>query len=198
MKKRVFFLCVALAVPLLLMLQISCSNSGDAHAELTGDALIARGKFLTTVGVCNDCHSPKIFTDKGPVPDSTRLLSGASENTKIPSVPAGLIGPSAWGAVGSNDFTVWVGPWGASFSANLTPDQVTGIGAWTEESFINAMRNGKHLGTGRDILPPMPWYAFATLSDQDLKAIFAYLKSLKPVQNMVPQPIPPDKLFAKK
>lgn len=196
MKKRALLLCAALLVLVALMLQVSC-NTQSKETQLTGPGLVERGQYLVNIGVCNDCHSPKIFTDKGPIPDTTRLLSGASSTSVVPSIPPGLIAPTAWGALGSNDMTIWVGPWGASFAANLTPDEVTGIGAWSEESFLNAMRSGKHLGTGRDILPPMPWNYIAKLSDQDIKAIFAYLKSLKPVENQVPQPIPPDKLFAK-
>jgi hypothetical protein len=55
------------------------------------------------------------------------------------------------------DLTAFVGPWGISYTANLTPDSATGIGAWSEAAFINTIRSGKHLGNGRDILPPMPW-----------------------------------------
>jgi len=92
--------------------------------------------------------------------------------------------------VASNDATAWVGPWGISFAANLTPD-ATGLGGWTEEQFIQTMRTGKHLGVGREILPPMPWFGVAALPDEDLKALFAYLQSLKPISNNVPQPLPP-------
>ena len=87
--------------------------------------------------------------------------------------------------------TAWSGPWGVSYTANLTPDQETGIGAWSEENFIQALRTGKHLGGGRDILPPMPWPAYQNLSDEDLKSIFAYLKSIPPIRNQVPDPVPP-------
>ena len=81
-----------------------------------------------------------------------------------------------------------------SFAANLTPDTATGIGEWTEETFVRAIRTGKHQGqpNGREILPPMPWPAFKNLSDGDLRAIWAYLRSVKPVKNQVPFPIPPN------
>jgi hypothetical protein len=96
-------------------------------------------------------------------------------------------------AVISPSFTSFAGPWGVSFAANLTPDTTTGIGEWTETTFIRAIRAGKHQGqpNGREILPPMPWPAFRNLSDVDLKAIWAYLRSLKPVKNQVPFPVPP-------
>jgi hypothetical protein len=87
--------------------------------------------------------------------------------------------------------TAWSGPWGQSFAANLTPDKNTGLGIWTEDMFIKAIRTGKHMGTSRDILPPMPWQAFAQMTDADLKGIFAYLQSIPAVTNHVPDPIPP-------
>jgi hypothetical protein len=87
--------------------------------------------------------------------------------------------------------TTWAGPWGVSFAANITPDKATGIGAWTEAAFINSIRTGKHKGALRDILPPMPWQNMAKMTDEDLKSMFAYLMSIKPIQNKVPDPIPP-------
>jgi hypothetical protein len=106
-------------------------------------------------------------------------------------VPAGVLTPTGWGALGSQDMTTWAGPWGVSFAANLTPDNKTGIGLMSEEMFIKSLRTGKHRGMLRDILPPMPWQNLAKVSDEDLKAMFAYLKSLPPVANRVPDPIPP-------
>jgi hypothetical protein len=84
--------------------------------------------------------------------------------------------------------TAWAGPWGGSYAANLTPDEATGLGIWTEELFIQALRSGKHMGVGRDILPPMPWQNCAVLTDSDLRAIFAYLRSIPPIRNSVPVP----------
>ncbi len=84
------------------------------------------------------------------------------------------------------------GPWGTSFAANLTPDP-TGLGNWSEEQFFNAMRKGYYKGIegGRMLLPLMPWPAYAQMTDEDLRSIFAYLKSLPPVKNIVPAPLPP-------
>lgn len=150
-----------------------------------------RGEFLVTMGGCNDCHTPKIMTPTGPVLNPAKILSGHQADAKIPPVPKDLFGPDKWAGLTTNDFTAWAGPWGMSFAANLTPDPATGIGGWTESIFMNALRNGKHLGDGRPILPPMPWQNFAGLADQDLRDIFAYLKTLKPVANKVPEPHPP-------
>ena len=154
---------------------------------------IQRGEYLVGYAGCNDCHSPKLDTPNGPVPDKSRLLSGFPANTQLPPLPADAVGPGAnqWGAITNSDLTAWAGPWGVSFAANLTPDQQTGIGSWTAESFIKTIRICKHLGVGRPVLPPMPCADIAVLTDQDLKAVFAYLKSLKPIRNQVPVPIPP-------
>jgi mono/diheme cytochrome c family protein len=157
-----------------------------------GDEL-SRGRYLVTFGGCADCHTPKVMTPRGPEPDPSRMLAGHFASGPLPSVPKDVIGPppTHWGAIANNDLTAWVGPWGVSFAANLTPDKLTGIGAWTAEQFIATMRTGKHLGVGRPILPPMPFPDVAALTDGDLKAVFAYLGSLKPIANAIPQPIPP-------
>ena len=175
------------ALALVLVAQSSAQNS-DADKMRT---LIERGRLNVTLGGCNDCHTPKIMTPKGPVFDTTRTLSGSPSDWKVVPVPVEVLGMDKWGAVGSPDFTAWGGPWGISFARNLTPDVATGLGSWTEAMFIKALRTGKDMGEGRDILPPMPWFNLALLPDSDLKAIFAYLKSLKPIKNAVHDPIPP-------
>jgi len=153
-------------------------------------AAVARGKYLITLGGCHDCHTPKLMTGKGPALDTKRLLSGFPSSQKVPAIPEGVIGPNSWGGLCTNDLTGWAGPWGVSFASNLTPDKETGIGAWTEKTFITTLRTGKSPG-GRPILPPMPWESIQQASDRDLKAMFAYLMSLPPVRNMVPAPVPP-------
>jgi hypothetical protein len=186
--KTLFFGCAVVGTLGLFLVGTSFHPQQKGGAN---KAQIERGKFYVTVGGCNDCHSPKIFTPQGPVIDSTRLLSGHPATEPVPGIPQGVLGPGKWGALTNGHLTAWAGPWGVSFTRNLTPDIATGIGSWTEEIFIKAMRTGKDMGEGRDILPPMPWFNFAQMSDGDLKAIFAYLKSLKPIQNAVPDPISP-------
>jgi len=161
-------------------------------------AQVKKGMYLVNLGGCNDCHSAKVFTNMGPMPDSTRLLAGYIASGKLPEVNAAMVGPDKWGGFFNNDLTAWVGPWGVSFAANLTPDEATGIGMWTEDVFIKAMRTGKHMGAGRPILPPMPWQNYGQLNDEDLGAIFAYLKSIRPVKNAVPQPIAPTDLASQR
>jgi mono/diheme cytochrome c family protein len=150
-----------------------------------------RGKYLVTLAGCHDCHSPKVFESGAPEPDPKRLLSGHPANEKLPEVPWSAISPERWGAIANNHFTAWAGPWGVSFTANLTPDTATGLGSWTEEMFIKALRTGKHQGEGRPILPPMPWPMISQMSDEDLKAVFAYLRTLPSITNAVPEPLPP-------
>ncbi len=156
--------------------------------------LVARGKYLVNTSACHDCHSPKVFNTRGmPIPDSTRLLSGHPAELPYPTwAPVDLEKRNAL-TLASPMLTAWAGPWGVSFTANLTPDTSTGIGEWTEETFMTAIRTGKHQGqpNGRDILPPMPWDVYRNFTDQDLKAIWAYLRSLPPVKNQVPFPLPP-------
>lgn len=163
------------------------------------DPVAAHGEYLVTIGGCNDCHTPKIFTDHGPEPDMTRALSGHPGDQKLPALPEGVLGPDKWGTVGTNDLTAWYGPWGVSFTKNLTPDVETGLGSWTEDMFKNALRTGKHMGApdGRNILPPMPWPMYKNFTDADIHAVWTYLRTLKPIKNAVPEPIPPKAAPAK-
>lgn len=145
-----------------------------------------RGKVLVQVGGCHDCHSPK----KNGAVDPSVMLSGHPSSIKI-TAPDKVTGP--W-VIGVTDMlTAWSGPWGISFAANITPDPDTGLksSAWSEAAFLKAMKTGKHIGTGRDILLPMPWVMYKDLSDEDLKAIWAYLMTIPPIKNEVPDPIPP-------
>ena len=125
----------------------------------------------------------------GPEPDMTRMLSGQPENLKMGSPPT--LPTGQWAAAFSSTNTAFAGPWGVSYTANLTPDPDTGLGNWTEEMFIQALRTGKHMGVSRPILPPMPWPWYAEFTDEDLKAIYAYLRTIPAIKNQVPNPEPP-------
>jgi len=158
-------------------------------AKPTAEEMIERGKYMVEIGGCNDCHSPKVFGPQGPVPDPERLLSGHPADEPAPkadpSVSKDLI-------IMSGGLTSYIGPWGTSFSANLTSDE-TGIGNWTLEQFTNALRHGLYKGLegSRPLLPPMPWQGIGQMTDEDMEAVFMYLKSTKPVSNIPPNPIPP-------
>jgi hypothetical protein len=175
---------------LLLLTLVGVSVTSSPDSEQTD--LVERGKYLTIVGGCGDCHSPKVWTDHGPVEDSTRLFSGHPAEEAVGEIPA-TVGQDGWMVAGNNHFTAWAGPWGVSFASNLTSDSQTGIGSWTPDQFIKAMRTGKHRGFGRPILPPMPWPNAARATDDDLTAILAYFQSLPAIANKVPAPIPPEK-----
>jgi hypothetical protein len=151
---------------------------------------VARGAYLVTAGVCDDCHTPKkwIPGKPDPVPLEGYRLAGHLESEKLPAPPAVN---QSWVAVGSQDFTAWAGPWGISYAMNLTPDENTGIGSWSEATFMQAMKTGKHMGVSRPILPPMPWPNYGQLTDDDLKAIYAFLRTIPAVHNRIPDPVPP-------
>jgi mono/diheme cytochrome c family protein len=152
-----------------------------------GSPAIERGKYLVVFGGCANCHTPLKIGPKGPEPDLARFLSGHPADFKLPP-PAPQSGP--WIAQTAG-MTAWAGPWGISYAANLTPDANTGLGLWTEDMFVKAMKSGKHVGSGRDILPPMPWQGVSNLNDDDVRAIYAYLRSLPPIRNRVPRSVPP-------
>ena len=162
--------------------------SVEARSEATSVKRAERGKYLVTAMGCNDCHTPWKMGANGPEPDMTRMLSGHPHDMKMPAAPAGS-GPWLWHGAATN--TAFTGPWGVSYAANLTPDQNTGLGIWTEGMFVKAIRTGKHFGVSRPIMPPMPWPAFRNLNDEDLKSIYAYLRSVPPVKNLVPDYEPP-------
>ena len=178
-------------ITLAATLTVGCSDkqfSVSASASTRASARVERGQYLVTVVGCGDCHTPLKMGPKGPEPDMTRFLSGHPE-TMGPLPAPRPQGPWLWAGAATN--TAFAGPWGVSYAANLTPDRNTGLGIWTEEMFVKAIRTGRHMGTAREILPPMPWPAFRNASDEDLQAIYAYLGSLKPIVNHVPDAQPP-------
>lgn len=162
-----------------------------ATAEFGGfESQIKWGHHLVTIAGCNDCHTPKKMSDHGPVLDSALLLSG--HPAQFPSMEINRKELETKVVVANMLLTEWAGPWGVSYTANLTPDE-TGIGNWTEAQFFKALREGKLKGLdgSRTLLPPMPWDMLRHMTDGEISAIFAYLKSIKPVNNLVPQPLPP-------
>ena len=154
-----------------------------------GPSQVQRGEYLVTIGLCHDCHTPLGMGPNGPEPDMKRALSGHPQGVTV-RAPAAVAEP--WFGAFSPTLTAWSGPWGVSFSANLTPDPETGVlRDFTEQQFIATMRTGRHQGQGREILPPMPWPLIGKMTDDDLKAVFAYLRQIQPVKNRVPDPLPP-------
>jgi cytochrome c553 len=165
--------------------------TGPAQASSLTPATHApaeRGAYLVRAMGCNDCHTPWKVGPGGPEPDMSRALTGHPAELVMPP-PSQLKAPWTWSAAGTN--TAFAGPWGVSFTANLTPDPETGLGRWTADMFIATMKTGRHEGKGRPLLPPMPFRMIASLTDDDIRSVFAYLQSLPPVRNRVPAPIDP-------
>ena len=200
MTRAIIYAGSMILLALLPLLTSSCSEEANAKPTQavtnTAASQVERGKYLVSFGGCNHCHTPMKMGPNGPELDMSRMLSGHPQDLVMPEPPKPN-GPWMWSAAGTN--TAFAGPWGISYSKNLTPDQVSGLGIWTEEMFINTMRTGKHMGVSRPILPPMPWENLNHLNDQDLKAVFAYLRSIPPVRNEVPDPViaPPPPATAK-
>jgi hypothetical protein len=191
MKKKLTNFCIFLS---LVILTTSCAQQNEqikatAVENSNPETRINHGKYLVTVMGCNDCHSPKIMGPHGPAFDSSRLLSGHPSDLALPEIDQA--NSRQW-VLFNNHLTAAAGPWGVSFAANITSDE-TGIGNWTEKQFFKAIREGKYKGLdeSRMLLPPMPWPGYANATDEDLRAIFSYLKSTKPIKNVVPQALPP-------
>jgi mono/diheme cytochrome c family protein len=184
--------------PLLAVIAVALAV-GAPHATHAGetpqartapaDTQLERGRYLVTTSGCHDCHTPWKMGPQGPEPDMSRALSGHPQDLVMPPAPRLPDGP--WIATIGATNTAWSGPWGTSFTANLTPDRETGLGRWTLDNFREAIRTGRHMGRGRPILPPMPYPMYKHMTDQDLAAIFAYLRSVPAISNKVPDPLPP-------
>jgi mono/diheme cytochrome c family protein len=201
MKKIVLFSFAAILVYSAVFLgckaKTSTAGTGADSSKAATPAMSSadRGKYLVTIASCNDCHTPKKMGAMGPEMDYSHTLSGHPGDMKLPPPPK-LDMP--WAASTDWTLTTWSGPWGISYSANLTPDSATGLGKWDETTFMLAIRNGKHIGTGRPILPPMPWELIKQMTDEDLKAVYAYLRTIPAIHNQVPEAVvaPPPPMAA--
>lgn len=198
---KIIFLIGVLSMISIVLFTTSCSDnqpytnqeSTDTTTKKTEENLVQIGEYLVTIMGCNDCHSPKRMGPNGPEIIPELMLSGYPSDRPIekfddPKIKQGF-------AMFYPDLTAAAGPWGISFSGNLTPDE-TGLGNWTEEQFKRALTQGKFKGmeNGRILLPSMPWLNYKNMKDEDIKAIFLYLKSIRPIKNIVPSPITPDKM----
>jgi len=145
-----------------LAIVASCGGYQSAtKAPMSAADQLARGKYLTIVGGCIDCHTPGTFYG---MPDTTRNLSGSELG--------------------------WEGPWGTTYPRNLTPDPETGLGKYSAEDIIRAIRSGQRLD-GSPMLPPMPWQNYAQMTDEDLQALATYLKAIPAVSHKVPDRLTP-------
>jgi len=195
MKNKFIVLCFLSATCIFIFSQCSENTATKKEPEMKTkfggfESQVKWGEHLVLLGGCSDCHTPKKMTPKGPVNDETLFMSGHTEGMPAPDIDRKEV--ESKGLVVTQTLTAWVGPWGISYSGNLTPHE-TGIGTWTESNFLTAIKEGKYKGisASRPLMPPMPWEQMKKLSDDELKAMFAYLKSLKPVKNIVPAYQPP-------
>jgi hypothetical protein len=190
--KRIAFEYLVLATAVASTIAVSLparaqSASAELKAETTAEK-IARGKYLVTTSGCHDCHTPWVLGPKGPEPDMTRALSGHPQDMVLPPPPK-VEAPWVMTAAATN--TAWAGPWGISYTANLTPDPETGLGKWTLRNFVETIRTGRHMGRGREVLPPMPVQVYRNWTDADFEAVFSYLQTVPAIRNRVPEPLPP-------
>src|SRR5918995_2416240 len=187
----VIFAAAIILTAFLATASLRASSGGDqlvtppTPAGLTAQQI--RGKYLVDIMGCHDCHTPMKLGANGPEWDMSRALSGHPEEAVMPPAPA--LPPGPWVATISGTFTAFSGPFGTSFTKNLTPDKETGLGDWTVEEFIATMQTGRERGKGRPVLPPMPVQNLKALSDSDIRALFAYLQSIPSIKNRTPQPI---------
>jgi mono/diheme cytochrome c family protein len=173
----------------------AAKESPEVAAAATHADMVKHGEQLVRIGGCSDCHTPMAFDPKigMPVPQMDRFLSGHPEGAPDPTASPGkndqaVIGPT---------FTSFRLPFGVVYAQNLTPDPETGLRT-DKEAFIRTMRSGKHRGAadGRPVLPPMPWMNMQSAPEADLAAMHAYLQSIKPVKNAVPDPKVPPQVIA--
>ena len=85
-----------------------------------------------------------------------------------------------------------VGPWGQTVASNLTPDKATGLPSrgYNEKTFVQTMRTGMK-PNGKPVMPPMPVEVYQNLTDDDLHAVWAFLRSIPPIRNRPPDWDPP-------
>ena len=189
--KKVMLTLTLLTVTIIFAL-FACNTEPKKEevAAISKDSLVSRGSYLVNAMGCDDCHTPKKMGPQGPEPDMEYRFAGQLANRLSGPADSNVL-KKGW-MMFNMDLTTFYGPWGTSYSANISSHE-TGIGNWTDEQFIKALRQGKYKGMdeGRTLLPPMPWPNFAKLNDTDIKAMLAYLKTSKPISNVVPGPKPP-------
>jgi mono/diheme cytochrome c family protein len=160
-------LAVGVGLPILIVVAALILLVAPAAAKAPHqDSQIERGQYLVSIAGCLDCHTP--FDEQGQ-PDTTKL--------------------------GAGGYPFDLGPLGIVYTKNLTPDKTTGLGDWTDEEIKTAFTTGVSKD-GLHLFPIMPYRFFNHMSDEDVDAVVAYLKTLEPVNNSVErrQILPPEAL----
>jgi|KBSMisStaDraftv2_1062788.scaffolds.fasta_scaffold178720_1 hypothetical protein len=194
-------LSIAFSIMLIAVVVVACNNgaakeeTADTTKEKSStttamfggyESQVKWGEHIVKIGGCNDCHTPKKMGPNGPEDDMSLMLSG--HPAQMPVAPFDAKEAAKKGLVVTQTFTAWTGPWGTTYAANLTSDS-TGIGNWKEEQFLKALKEKKWMGLDgtRPLMPPMSMMPATLMTDDELKAIFAYLKSTPPIHNIQPE-----------
>jgi mono/diheme cytochrome c family protein len=143
----------------LIATAVAATALSTAEPVRADEALIARGDYLARIMDCTGCHTPGTMSGN---PDMTMYLAGGDVGFEIPGL-------------------------GIFWPRNLTPDQETGLGSWSVDDIVRAVRTGE-TPDGRILAPIMPYKSYVALSDEDGLALATYLKSLAPISNQVPDP----------
>jgi mono/diheme cytochrome c family protein len=130
----------------------SIAGGGVVVSAVTHDRDVERGRYLSIIGGCNDCHTAGYLEKSGVVPENV-WLSGS---------PVGF-----------------QGPWGTTYASNLR----LVAASMSEAQWLAHARAARR--------PPMPWFNLRTMSDTDLRALYAYLRSLGPGGEPAPAYVPP-------
>ena len=151
--------------PMSLIMRTMPSNDIPVLERADLNNPVSRGKYLLTIAACNDCHTPQ---EKGAPAERMRLAGGM----EFPTPDGGTLR-----------------------SANITPDKETGIGKWTEEGFVQRFKIHENPATVAPGGPNtiMPWSMYAGMEEEDLRAIYKYLMSVKPIKNKMERFTPPVK-----
>jgi mono/diheme cytochrome c family protein len=127
-------------------------------AQVQAQDILKRGEYLAHIMDCAGCHTTGALAGK---PDASMHLAGSTIGFEIPGLA--IIYPP-----------------------NLTPDAETGLGRWSDEDIVKAIRFGLR-PDGRQLIPVMPYPSYSALTDGDAAALVAYLKSIKPVAHAAPK-----------
>lgn len=141
----------------LLFLLATAAGLAGVPAPAPAEGVVSRGEYLARIMDCGGCHTPGALAGQ---PDQTRALAGSRIGFHIPDL-------------------------GYFYPPNLTPDRQTGLGTWSQDDIIRALRTGVR-PDGRVLAPVMPWRSYAALTDADARALVRYLKSLPPVRHPIP------------
>lgn len=191
--KRILTVAAILSATILFLTQCTDekkSDTGEIKPTVAQygayDSQVKWGEHLVKVGGCNDCHTPKKMGPNGPEHDMSLMLSG--HPAQMPPADFDPKEAAKKNLIVTQTFTSWVGPWGTTYAANLTSDS-TGIGNWKEEQFVKCLREKKWMGLDntRPLMPPMSMMPVTEMSEEELKAIFAYLKTTPAIKNVIPQ-----------